>query len=252
LKTVLAIFAHPDDAELTCFGTLGVLKSRGYRILVGIVTDGLVGLPDSGAHNRVREAEEASAIMGFELLRGALPDGDLQYNNRLIVQMEQWLTEFQPAIVITHHYDPMGIDHQDHIAVARAALNIVNRKPQVELLLQVEPPRGSRSFEPNALVEVSEFAAEKLAAIACHKSQSHMAYFQPSYLNLRSSWWAAVAGLQDTPDNGNAVHVEAFRIGRCSIFSSSALAFSKPVAAAENAMPAANVRSAYPALRTAA
>ena len=48
---------------------------------------------------------------------------------------------------------------------AVAALNIVNRKPQVELLLQVEPPRGSRSFEPNALVEVSEFAAEKLAAI---------------------------------------------------------------------------------------
>ena len=103
-------FAHPDDAELTCFGTLGVLKSLGYRVLVGIVTDGLsAGLPSSGGSNRIEEAERASAIMGFELLRGYLPDGDLQYSSRLIMQIEEWLDQYEPAIVITHDYDPAGI-----------------------------------------------------------------------------------------------------------------------------------------------
>jgi hypothetical protein len=57
---------------------------------------------------------------------------------------------------------PVGIDHQDHIAVARAAFNVVHRKPMVEGLLQVEPSRGSRSFEPNMFVDVSEFVSKKL------------------------------------------------------------------------------------------
>lgn len=252
MKTVLAVFAHPDDAELTCFGTLGVLKSRGYRVLVGIVTDGLAGLARDGAINRVQEAERASAVMGFELLRGALPDGDLQYSSRLIMQVEQWVCDYEPAIVITHDYDPAGIDHQDHIAVARAVLNVVHRKSEIELLLQVEPSRGSRSFEPNAFVEVGAFAANKLAAIACHVSQSHKEYLQPAYLKLRSDWWAAVSGISDSGSGNCDVHVEAFRVARCSIFGSSALAFTKATDAVEQAKPADRVRLVYPSARTVA
>jgi LmbE family N-acetylglucosaminyl deacetylase len=248
LRTVLAVFAHPDDAELTCFGTLGILQSRGYRVLVAIVTDGIVGLPYTAAIDRVQEAERASAIMRFELLRGALPDGDLQYSSRLIMQVEQWVSEHKPAIVVTHDYDPAGIDHQDHIAVARAVLNVAHRKPEIELLLQVEPSRGSRSFEPNVFVDASQFASVKLAAIACHKSQSHKGYLQPKYIELRSSWWAAVSGMRDT---GSDVHVEAFRIAKCSIFGSSALAFTNAaVDPVGRSGPFEMVRSDYPPLRT--
>ena len=249
MRTVLAVFAHPDDAELTCFGTLGVLKSLGYRVLIGIVTDGIAGLPFTAAADRVQEAERASANMGFELLRGALPDGDLQYSSRLIMQIEQWVEQYKPAIVVTHDYDPAGIDHQDHIAVARAALNVAHRKPEIELLLQVEPSRGSRSFEPNVFVDVSQFASEKLAAIACHKSQAHKAYLQPTYINLRSSWWAAVCGMSDSSDAAGDIHVEAFRIAKCSIFASSALAFTQPADAVAHAGSADGVRPGYTPLR---
>ena len=248
MRTVLAVFAHPDDAELTCFGTLGILKSRGYRVLVGIVTDGVAGLPYTAAADRVQEAERASDVMGFELLRGALPDGDLQYSSRLIMQIEQWVGQYEPAIVVTHDYDPTGIDHQDHIAVARAVLNIAHRKPQIELLLQVEPSRGSRSFEPNVFVDVSQFASEKLAAIACHESQSHKDYFQPAYLNLRSHWWATVAGLTSS-DADSDLHVEAFRIAKCSLFAASALAFAKPAGPAAAPTSADAMRSGYAPLR---
>jgi N-acetylglucosamine malate deacetylase 1 len=249
LRTILAVFAHPDDAELTCFGTLGILQSRGYRVLVGIVTDGIAGLPYTPAADRVQEAERASAIMGFELIRGALPDGDLQYSSRLIMQIEQWVGQYEPAIVITHDYDPAGIDHQDHIAVARAVLNVVHRKPEIELLLQVEPSRGSRSFEPNVFVDVSQFVSEKLAAIASHKSQSHKSYLQPAYINLRSSWWATASGLVESPDARSDVHVEAFRIAKCSIFASSALAFTQQTGSVAHAESADGVRSGYTPLR---
>jgi LmbE family N-acetylglucosaminyl deacetylase len=244
VKAVLAVFAHPDDAELTCFGTLAVLKSQGYRVLVAIVTDGLAGLAHTTATNRVREAEAASDVMGFELLRGALPDGDLQYSSRLIMQIEQWVHDYKPAIVISHDYDPAGIDHQDHIAVARAVLNVAQRKPDIELLLQVEPSRGSRSFEPNAFVDSSEFVAQKLMAIACHKSQSHKDYLQPAYIHLRSNWWAAVSGMSGASLANNDAHVEAFRVARCSIFASSALAFARA--------PAKFERLNHPLMRTVA
>ena len=251
MRTVLAVFAHPDDAELTCFGTLGLLRSRGYRVLVGIITDGLAGLAHARISDRVLEAQTASAVMGFELLRGALPDGDLQYSSQLIMQVEKWVRQYEPTIVITHDYDPSGIDHQDHIAVARAVLNVTHRKPEIQLLLQVEPSRGSRSFEPNVFVEVGAFAATKLAAIACHKSQSHKDYLQPAYLNLRSSWWAAVSGMSNRSSAGTEVHVEAFRIARSSLFASSALAFTESTTSVEEATPAGRVRLAYPPARIA-
>ena len=62
MKSVLAAFAHPDDAELTCFGTLGLLQSRGYRVLVGIITDGTAGLPCSTS-GRVHCATSARKIL---------------------------------------------------------------------------------------------------------------------------------------------------------------------------------------------
>jgi LmbE family N-acetylglucosaminyl deacetylase len=252
LKTALAVFAHPDDAELTCFATLGLLKSQGYRILVGIITDGLAGLDPSRANDRVLEAEKASTIMDFELLRGGQPDGDLQYGSQLIVQIERWVQDYQPAIVITHDYDPAGLDHQDHIAVARAVLNVAHRKSGIELLLQVEPSRGSRSFDPNVFVEVGAFAAKKLAAIACHKSQSHKDYLQPGYISLRSDWWAAVSGICSSSSADRKVHVEAFRMARCSMFGTSALGFTKSVEAVAEPLLTSGLRLAYPRPRTVA
>jgi hypothetical protein len=141
------------------------------------------------------------------------------------MQVEQWLSDYKPAIVVTHDYHPGDIDHQDHLAVSRAVLNVVQRRPEIELLLQVEPPRGSRAFEPNLFVDVSPFASKKLAAIACHKSQSHKDYLQPAYLNLRSSWWATQCGLWEAGQEAGDVHVEAFRIAKSSIHGASALAF---------------------------
>jgi N-acetylglucosamine malate deacetylase 1 len=226
LKGVIAVFAHPDDAELTCFGTLALLKSLGYRTLVAIMTDGLAASTSGAFSDRVQEAENASAIMGFELMRGSLSDGDLRYGSALISQIERWVVDYNPSVVITHDRDPAGVDHQDHSVVSHAVLNVVQRTPKVDLLLQAEPSRGSRSFVPNLFVDVTEFASKKLDAIACHKSQAKKQYLQPSYVNLRSSWWATSSGATALNEAENFIHIEAFRVARASIIgATSALGF---------------------------
>ncbi len=42
-KVVLALMAHPDDAEFMCAGTLALLKRRGWEILIGTMTPGDCG-----------------------------------------------------------------------------------------------------------------------------------------------------------------------------------------------------------------
>src|SRR3979409_2087340 len=74
---VLAIFSHPDDAELTMAGTLLKLKSLGYRIGVLDMTRGEMatrGTPEI----RAKEALEAARVMGLDArLNLEQPDGHL-------------------------------------------------------------------------------------------------------------------------------------------------------------------------------
>ncbi len=39
-KVALAIFAHPDDAESMCAGTLSLLKRAGWTIHIATITKG--------------------------------------------------------------------------------------------------------------------------------------------------------------------------------------------------------------------
>lgn len=39
-KTVLGIFAHPDDAEIVCAGTLSLLKNLGWNVHIATLAPG--------------------------------------------------------------------------------------------------------------------------------------------------------------------------------------------------------------------
>src|SRR3712207_9357650 len=72
---VLAVFSHPDDAELTVAGTLLKLKSLGYRTGVLDVTRGEMGTRGT-PEGRAEEAREAARVMGLDArLNLGQPDG---------------------------------------------------------------------------------------------------------------------------------------------------------------------------------
>src|SRR6185503_12401225 len=72
---VLAVFSHPDDAELSVGGTLLKLKSLGYRTGVCDVTRGEMGTRGT-PEIRAQEALEAARIMGLDArLNLDQPDG---------------------------------------------------------------------------------------------------------------------------------------------------------------------------------
>src|SRR5438477_11386180 len=77
---VLAVFSHPDDAELAMAGTLLKLKSLGYRTGVLDMTRGEMGTRGT-PEIRAKEALDAARLMGLDArVNLGLPDGHLAVN----------------------------------------------------------------------------------------------------------------------------------------------------------------------------
>ncbi len=108
---ILAIMAHPDDAELLCGGTL--IKSAGCGKRVGVLdlTAGEMGSSGSAA-TRAGEADTAGKQMGLVERRCAyLPDSALENDNESRHVVVGHLRELRPRVVITHW--KVG-RHRDH------------------------------------------------------------------------------------------------------------------------------------------
>src|SRR5258707_15353804 len=63
---VLAVFSHPDDAELSVSGTLLKLKSLGYRTGVCDMTRGEMGTRGT-PEMRAKEALEAARVLKLDV-----------------------------------------------------------------------------------------------------------------------------------------------------------------------------------------
>src|SRR5213595_2059711 len=112
---VLAVFSHPDDAELAMAGTLLKLKSLGYRTGVLDMTRGEMGTRGT-PEIRAKEALDASRVMGLDArVNLGLPDGHLAVNEESKLAVIRILRKHQPKVVFTSHWDD---PHPDHAATA--------------------------------------------------------------------------------------------------------------------------------------
>lgn len=126
-RTVLAIFAHPDDESLACGGTLARLADSGARVVLmcgsrgesGSISDpSLVGGEDLGAV-RTRELADAARVLGIaDLIVLSHPDGDLRWDDvpEFHDEIVEAIRTYRPDAVITFAEDGLYW-HLDHIGV---------------------------------------------------------------------------------------------------------------------------------------
>jgi len=179
---VLAVFSHPDDAELTMAGTLIKLKAQGYRTGVLDATRGEMGTrgtPDE----RAEEAQAAARVLGLDVrLNLEQPDGHVMLTDEARTALVRVLRTHKPKVLFTSHWDD---PHPDHAATARivreaARLASMRRYDEAHGLAQIPMPMiahavYSRLVVPSFVVDISDYLAGKMEAIRAHASQFYRA-----------------------------------------------------------------------------
>ena len=179
---VLAVFSHPDDAELSVAGTLLKLKSLGYRTGVCDMTRGEMGTrgtPEIRAH----EATEAARIMKLDVRFNLdQPDGHVSPTEVARTAFVRALRKHKPKVLITTHEDDPHPDHANTSIIVRQAARLATMKRYDEEsgLAPVPMPAimhslFSRRIVPSFVVDVSEFVDEKMSAIGAYGSQFYSA-----------------------------------------------------------------------------
>jgi N-acetylglucosamine malate deacetylase 1 len=205
-RTILAVFAHPDDDALACLGTLARFAREEYQVYVLTLTAGDRSNTASGKI-RLAEAENVADLVGYSLLKQELTDGYLKCDIEMISLIEKHIQELSPQIVITHYPQNFGYGHQDHDSVSSAVVNAARRASCVNWIFYAEPPVQDWGFLPNFYVDITEYIDLKKQAIRLHKSEDSKAYMLPDIAVTRAQWWA----LQNHPDSyGAGCYFEPF------------------------------------------
>ena len=189
-ERALAVYAHPDDADVSCGGTMARWVAAGTDFHVVVCTQGDKGSSDPGtraeelARRRADEVAAAAAALGLaghHLL--GYPDGEVDNTSELRAVLVRLVRRLRPQAVVCP--DPTAVlfgstyfNHRDHRAVGWATLDAVAPAAANPHYFrdegaahQVESVYLSGTLEPDAWVDVTNSIDAKLEALLCHRSQ---------------------------------------------------------------------------------
>lgn len=166
---ILVVVAHPDDAELSCWGSMLAWQAMGATVGLVIASSGEQGarLQAAGpalARQREAEARRSAHSLGVVPHFLRLPDGALQVDAQLRTAIERVIGDCCPDLIATH--SPRDY-HSDHRMVSQAVALAASFKAPV---LWFDTLAGS-GFEPTAYVDITAHMPAKEEALRQHASQ---------------------------------------------------------------------------------
>ena len=176
---LLAIAAHPDDAELTCGGTLIKMAQMGYKTGVLDLTRGEMGTRGT-PETRLREAARAARVLKLKMRANlGLPDARLEVSEKYKLAVASRIREWQPHTVILPYWEGR---HPDHYTAARLAYEGCFLAGLKQLGISGEAFRPFKilystaydeSIRPSFAVDITEQFEQRRRAILAYESQFH-------------------------------------------------------------------------------
>lgn len=178
---ILAISAHPDDAEVAAGGTLLHHVALGRKVGLLDLTKAELSTRGNVAQ-RTEEALQSARILGAAVREQLdLPDGFFTADEPNLLKVIAKIRKFRPEIILANAVDDR---HPDHLRAA----NLVTRAVFLANLVKVQtaedgqpqPPWRTkvvyhyvqdRTCQPDFVVDVSPYIEQKFEAIRAYKSQ---------------------------------------------------------------------------------
>jgi LmbE family N-acetylglucosaminyl deacetylase len=191
---VMAVYAHPDDPEISAGGTLARWADAGSEVHIVVTTRGDKGTSDPDADLvaltklRVKETAAAGKVLGIAGHHHLdHPDGELDDDRTLRLELVRLVRSLEPDVVLCP--DPTAIffgdgyvNHRDHRITGWATLDAISpaagnphyfpelRGEGLEVH-SVSSVYLSGTFEPNLWIDISTTLERKIDALFCHASQ---------------------------------------------------------------------------------
>jgi LmbE family N-acetylglucosaminyl deacetylase len=193
-RSVLAVYAHPDDPEISAGGTLARWADAGADVHVVVTTRGDKGTSDPDAdiedlaRRRVEETAAAAGVLGITAHHHLdHPDGEIEDDRVLRGQLVRFVRTLRPDVVLCP--DPTAVffgdgyvNHRDHRITGWATLDAIapaaatpHYFPELRAegldVHQVRTVYLSGTHEPNVWIDIGDTLERKIEALFCHASQ---------------------------------------------------------------------------------
>ncbi|MFI5348073.1 MAG: PIG-L deacetylase family protein [Elusimicrobiota bacterium] len=168
---ILAASAHFDDAELGCGGTLARHVRAGDRVFLYVATrSGYGNMKGEGVRSNDlarKEGLRAAKILGVKVIEGEFETFHLRYEDPLIAALRRIIEEKK---IDTVYMPWTGDAHQDHRALARAAITAARHCPR-QLMYRINHYDTDEAFVPRHYVDISATMSVKVRALKAHASE---------------------------------------------------------------------------------
>jgi N-acetylglucosamine malate deacetylase 1 len=205
MPRILAAFAHPDDIEFLCAGTLRLLVEKGWELRCVTLSGGDMGAPEGTREAiraiRLKEAETGAAALGGSYAWAGMNDLEIAYGAGALRQLTGVFRQFSPDVVVTHSPCCYMVDHEETSKLTRMAAfamamplfpaATVATGDGVPALYYSDAMEGMDLFgqpvEASFWIDVESTFSCRQRALACHESQR--------------SWLRSHHGVDDYLDN---------------------------------------------------
>jgi bacillithiol biosynthesis deacetylase BshB1 len=178
---VLVIAAHPDDAELSCGGTIIQLTQSGKTVVIADCTQGELGSRGT-LELRAAEAKNASEILGVSARVNLLmEDGNIEITKENIRKIIVAIRHYRPTIILFNPPHERHPDHENVHQLVRAAV-FQSGLTKIETHIDGAPQLPHRpekifsymqtyEFQPSFYIDISETFRQKMDSIRAYSSQ---------------------------------------------------------------------------------
>lgn len=189
-KSVLAIFAHPDDIEFVAAGTMLLLSEAGYDLHYFNLCSGNCGAMNLGPSQtsavREEEARKAAEILGATFHPSIADDLELVYSVENLRKVAAIVRQASPSIVLTHSPEDYM---EDHVNASRLAVTAAFAREMPNFTTEPEATamkgevavyhamphllinQMGKPVVPDFLIETGSVHQRKRSALEAHASQ---------------------------------------------------------------------------------